>query len=310
MTSPPPPAGEHGGDGAAIARWLGVERSEVLDLSASLNPFAPDVSDLVARHRHAVETYGDMSAGEARLATSMGVDAELVVLTNGGSEAIALVAALVPRGRVDEPEFSLFRRHLAEVAPDAPRWRSNPHSPSGRLAAPEESAAVWDEAYWPLATGTWTRGDHHDGALVVGSLTKLFACPGLRLGYVLAPDADTAVALRRARPEWSVGGLALGVLDDLLAGVDLAAASAAIRIARRELTSALVVRGWEVDAADAPWVLVGGAAGLRDALADHGVVVRDCTSFGLPDTARIAVPDPAGLDRLVEALDTCSRKER
>ena len=43
-----PPA--HGGDGAALAARLGVDPKDVLDLSASLNPVAPDVAPLVAAH--------------------------------------------------------------------------------------------------------------------------------------------------------------------------------------------------------------------------------------------------------------------
>jgi len=59
-------------------------------------------------------------------------------------------------------------------------------NPTGLLAGQSETAAVWDEAFYALATGSWTRGDVAAGATVVGSLTKLFACPGLRVGYVLA----------------------------------------------------------------------------------------------------------------------------
>ena len=44
------------------------------------------------------------------------------------------------------------------------------------------------------------------------------------------------------------------------------------------------------------------APGLRDRLAPHGVVVRDCGSFGWPDVVRIAVPDDRGLERLADAL--------
>jgi histidinol-phosphate/aromatic aminotransferase/cobyric acid decarboxylase-like protein len=54
---------------------------------------------------------------------------------------------------------------------------------------------------------------------------------------------------------------------------------------------------------DAPFVLVERAAALRQRLAPLGIVVRDCTSFGLPDCARIAVPDPDGLEHLDHALD-------
>src|SRR5690606_2598547 len=199
----PPPPGAHGGDGAAIAAWLGVAPTQVLDLSASLNPFASDVAPLLQRHASAARRYGDPHGLESRLADLLGVEPALVVATNGAAEAIALVAAELERGRVDEPEFSLYRRHLL-VDPHAGRWRSNPHAPSGRLAAPEDSAAVWDEAYWPLATGTWTRGDHRRGAVVIGSATKLFATPGLRVGWVVAPDPEVADRVRTRRPEWSV----------------------------------------------------------------------------------------------------------
>ena len=52
---------------------------------------------------------------------------------------------------------------------------------------------------------------------------------------------------------------------------------------------------------DANWVLVK-SPWLRELLAPHGVVVRDCTSFGLPGVMRIAVPDDDGLARLNAAL--------
>ena len=45
------------------------------------------------------------------------------------------------------------------------------------------------------------------------------------------------------------------------------------------------------------------AAGLRSALAPHGVAVRDCASFGLVDHVRIAVPGTDDLPRLATALD-------
>ena len=53
----------------------------------------------------------------------------------------------------------------------------------------------------------------------------------------------------------------------------------------------------------ANFILVDRASGLRDRLATRGVLVRDCTSFGLPDAVRIAVPSPAGLRRLSIALE-------
>ena len=286
-----PLPGSHGGDGLAVARALGLDPADVVDLSQSLNPFAPDINALAARHLHALGRYPDPSAATAALAEAIGVDRRRLVLTNGGSEAIALVAAAVGGGVAAEPEFSLHPR-----GESGPRWRSNPHNPSGILAAADERVDVWDEAFYPLATGAWTRGD--DGTVVVGSLTKLFACPGLRLGYVLADDVRD---IAQRQPTWAVNGLALAVLPDLLAAADLPGWHSAVAARRADLAELLAAHGLTVAAGDAPWVLVH-APGLREQLAPHGVVVRDCASFGLDGWVRIAAPDDRGMTRLDEAL--------
>jgi histidinol-phosphate/aromatic aminotransferase/cobyric acid decarboxylase-like protein len=300
MTSPAiPPAGGHGGDGPRVAAALGLDPDAVLDLSASLNPFAPDVPALAARHLGAIRHYPDVDVAEAALAEGLALPRERLVLTGGGAQAIALVAAAVGSGWVDEPDFSLYRRHLPRLDPAAPRWRSDPHSPSGLLAGPDDRAGVWDEAFLPLAAGLWTRGRP---GWAVGSLTKAFACPGLRLGYALAPDERAAADLRRARPGWAVDSVACAVLPELLAVADPPGWTAAIGRARTELAGVLAAHGRDALPSDSPWVLVPDAAGLRDALARRAVVVRDCASFGMPDHVRIAVPDADGLDRLDRAL--------
>jgi adenosylcobyric acid synthase len=300
----PPAAGAHGGDGAAVAAWLGVDPAAVLDLSASMNPWAPDVRPAVARavEGGALARYPDDRAATEALARTIGVEPDTVVLTNGGAEAIALVAARWPEGWVEEPEFSLYRRHLRAVVPGAPRWRSNPGNPSGLLAPAEARAAVWDEAFLPLATGRWTRGDVAAGSVVVGSLTKLWACPGLRIGYILAPDADVAADLRRRRPQWAVNGIGCAVLPWLLDRSDLPGWHRSLVAARQHLADVLRAAGFSPRPSDANWLLVDGADGLRKALARRGVVVRDCTSFGMPGTVRVAVPGDAGLERLAGAL--------
>jgi len=295
------PPGDHGGDGARLARRLGVEPGAVLDLSASLNPLAPDVTPLVASVAESVRRYPDPAPAVDALAAAIGVDPERVVLTNGGAEAISLVGAACPTGRVDDPEFSLYARHLRHLSDDGPRWRSNPHNPTGILAASRDRAAVWDEAFFPLATGCWTRGDAD--AIVVGSLTKIFACPGLRAGYVLAPDTKFAARLRELQPEWSVNSLACEVLPILLGEADLPAWAVGIAALRSQLMQVLAAVGLHADRSDANFVLVRDAAGVRDHLAGHGVLVRDTTSFGIPDGVRIAVPEALGLDRVACALE-------
>jgi histidinol-phosphate/aromatic aminotransferase/cobyric acid decarboxylase-like protein len=291
-----PPSGAHGGDGRVVARALGIDEAEVVDLSLSLNPFAPDVAAIAERHLDSIRRYPDAALATAALAEAMGVERDRLVLTNGGSEAIALVAAAIGGTVVQEPEFSLHPRSSS-----GPRWRSNPHNPTGALASVDDRADVWDEAFYPLATGAWTRGDAD--AVVVGSLTKVFACPGLRLGYVLADDVPTLTA---RQPTWPLNGVALAVLPELLAAADLDRWRDAITVRRADLATLLAEHGYTVAAGDAPWVLVQ-APGLRARLAPHGIVVRDCASFGLDGWARIAVPDDRGMARLIDRLPRIER---
>ena len=268
------PSGGHGGDAAAVAAALGIERSALIDLSMSMNPVAPDVRPVLADRLDSVASYPDAVAATNALAEVAGFERSRLVLTNGGSEAIALVASTMDAGFVVEPEFSLYARHLQTLDADAPRWRSNPSNPLGRLAASDDDAAVWDEAFWPIATGTWTNR-RLDGQAVwrLGSLTKLWACPGLRLGYVIAPDERSAGLIRRRQPRWSVSSLALAAVEPMLARTDLAGWAAAVTDLRRSFVAAIVAIGFRVIGTDANWMLIEDEPGLRERLIPHGVLM-------------------------------------
>jgi len=300
-----PPPGPHGGDGERIARALGLDPSSVLDLSASLNPFAPDVTVLAAGRLNALRHYPDPTEARRLVAETIGVAAECLLLTNGGAEAIALLAQEVG-GQVREPEFSLHPRNISDSATAAtattaaaPHWRSNPHNPTGLLARPDDAADVWDEAFYQLATGEWTRGDAT--LATVGSLTKLFACPGLRLGYAIA-DPDLIARLERRQPQWAVSSLAAALVPDLLGAADLSKWASGIAELRRDLTDLLRRHGLDPRPSDANYLLCGAPEGFRERLLPHGIIVRDCASFGLPDLVRLAVPGPDDLARLDAVL--------
>jgi histidinol-phosphate/aromatic aminotransferase/cobyric acid decarboxylase-like protein len=291
-----PAPGPHGGDVERIALSIGVDPDSLLDLSASLNPVGPDVMAMAAGHLPSLRRYPDARGARAVLSNAIGVEPDRLLLTNGGAEAISLLAQEIG-GHVREPEFSLHPRGQAE----GPRWRSNPHNPTGLLAGPGEAADVWDEAFYPLAAGRWTLGD--EGAIaVVGSLTKVFACPGLRLGYAIA-DPDLIRQLERRQAEWSVGGLALALVPKLLECADLSGWAREIALLRTELVEILVHHGVHPQPSDANFVLCDAPSAFRERLLSHGVVVRDCASFGLEGWVRIAVPDREGLERLSAALD-------
>jgi histidinol-phosphate/aromatic aminotransferase/cobyric acid decarboxylase-like protein len=122
------------------------------------------------------------------------------------------------------------------------------------------------------------------------------------VGYVICPDGSSAKRLRARHVEWPVSSLACAVVPELLAAADLAGWAGEIVRLRERLVERLREHEIESLPSDAPWVLVPDAGDLRERLARGAVLVRDCASFGLVDTVRIAVPDAAGLERLSAAL--------
>jgi histidinol-phosphate/aromatic aminotransferase/cobyric acid decarboxylase-like protein len=123
------------------------------------------------------------------------------------------------------------------------------------------------------------------------------------LGFAVAPTPEDAAALRSLRPEWAVDGLACAVLPEMLDAADPPGWTRDIGKAREETAGVLRAHGWAPEPSDAPWLLVPDSAGLRAVLAQHGVVVRGCSSFGLCNYSRIAIPGEAGIERLDTALN-------
>ncbi len=298
------PIYEHGGNVYEVSRMLGVDPASITDLSATLNPFAPDLSKLIKQavdmryHRR----YPDEHDALKELADSIGISPDQLLLTHGGSEAISLVARACGRGYCDHPEFSLYERYLPEIDTDGVKFRSNPRNPTGELAAMSERAGVWDEAFYQMTTGQWTRRDFDKGSYVLGSLTKLLACPGIRIGYVICPDEKSMQSIRLYRPEWTLGGIECYVLANVLNSCDIEGWSRMLTEATHNLADLLSSYGLRVDRRDAPWILVQGVDDLDRRLIEHGVLIRDCTNFNMPGTYRISACRGIEMERLDKAL--------
>ncbi|TAN26537.1 MAG: cobyric acid synthase [Actinomycetota bacterium] len=291
------------GDGAnALERFLGLDPGELLDLSASMNPVAPSYEVVLTRRLGSLKSYPDPKEAAAFLAGVLEVDADQLILSNGGAEAIALVAQVVKAGHVRDPEFSLYRRHITRYSQEGPWWASNPNNPIGTLLEENEVPFVIDEAFYQMATGHWSRRDFERGSFVVGSLTKLFALPGLRMGYLIAPSSTVAARLRRLQPQWALNSLAAAALPDLISGIDLNETHLAVSRLRGDLMSVLTTYGASPRPSCANYVFVPDAKDLFDRLLERKVLVRDTHSFGLNGGVRIAVPDDKGLYQVEQAL--------
>jgi len=161
---------------------------------------------------------------------------------------------------------------------------------------------VLDEAYCDLLdVPQWTPALLAKGNIVIlRSMTKAWGLAGLRLGYAIA-DETLANPLRAAKPPWNVNACAqaagLAALADdswYRRSIDL------LRSGRVELVAGLTEQGWEVLPSTAGFFLirVDDAAAAREHLLARGCLVRDCTSFGLPEYVRVS-PRLAEQNRLL-----------
>jgi len=290
-----------------------------------------------------VTRYPDERAAVTALAARHGREAGEIVPTNGAAEALWLLpAALRPRHAVvvhpgfTESEAALhahgipvtrvqrdpgagFALDPSAVPADADLViAGNPASPSGTLDPATALLAlrrpgrvvVVDEAFMDLVPGepgSLVR-ERSDDLIVVRSLTKALAVPGLRVGYAVAAPA-LAARLRAVRPPWSCNVLALAALVAAaehpaeIAAIAERAAGERADLAER-LTAIPGVRLWP-SAANFCLAEIAGAAGVVAALRERAIAVRPAASFpGLgPDHVRITARGAEANATLAAAIE-------
>jgi histidinol-phosphate/aromatic aminotransferase/cobyric acid decarboxylase-like protein len=215
-----------------------------------------------------------------------------------------------------------FALHPGAVPDDADLvMLANPCNPTGALHTAETVAAltkpgrtvVVDEAFMDLVPGEpESLAERADlpGLVVVRSLTKSLAIPGLRAGYLLA-DRGFAQALAAKRQPWAVNAVALAALTAWAEREDPVADRALdIAAARERLTAALGrLPGVHVYPGAANFVLLRVADGpaVLEALGERRIAVRPTTDLGLDaHHLRVAVRDDATNAVLVAGLEAAT----
>ena len=194
----------------------------------------------------------------------------------------------------------------------------NPNNPTGVYLDRREVAVVAeavgkagllvvDEAY---AAFVDRQGDMSDllgygNVVLLRSMTKDHAIPGLRLGYMLAPET-VVEEVRRFQYSWSVNAPAqVAGLAALQEGEHVEEGRRVVRASREYLLRKLRGLGLAGNEPSANFMLVevGDAEAVRlELLRRYRLCVRDCTSFGMPRHIRVGIRGLAESRRLVRAL--------
>ena len=207
--------------------------------------------------------------------------------------------------------INLLRRHQPQAI-----FLCNPNNPTGQYLSREEvikilsiardSLIIIDEAYIAFTEDMWTSTDlvNSGNLVILRSMTKDYALAGLRLGYAVSAEPIISV-LKRVRPPWNVSAVAqkAGIIA-LNADDYLEECKSKIREARQFLVKELTNLGLPPLPSQTNFFLVevGPAAEFRQALLRKGILVRDGTSFGLPDYIRLAPRTLPECRKLITAI--------
>lgn len=143
--------------------------------------------------------------------------------------------------------------------------------------------------------------------VILRAFTKLYAMPGLRLGYCLCGDERLLARMDAAGPPWSVSTVAQAAGLAALSLPDFAdRARALIRQERAFLKQSLHALGFS-PLGEANFLLLQTPPSLPDALAREGILVRRCASFdGLGNGwIRVAIRTHPENVRLITSIARC-----
>lgn len=180
------------------------------------------------------------------------------------------------------------------------------------LCEAQQVALIVDEAFidfLPQGSTLAPRLAESRYLYLLRSLTKFFAIPGLRLGYLLSGNTQTVRQLKRTREPWSVNAFSALVGQHLLLDEDYIARSHAFIARERDVLwqamtrfSSLAV--WEPQANFIFFRCLRQGFDLKAALLGHHILIRHCENYpGLDrDYYRIAVRTEAENRRFIDAL--------
>jgi threonine-phosphate decarboxylase len=279
----------------------------------------------LAAHPELVSHYPEPEAWslERMIAERLDVDPRCVIVTSGATEAIYLVAQTFRMKHVTpETSFSEYDDAIklfpTEDSTLTARWICNPNNPTGCTVhrnvisslAREYDLMVIDQSYEQYTSKPVmsARAAVRYGNIVqIHSMTKTYAVPGLRLGYIVAAPRLAAAIRRQMRP-WSVSSIAIEAGRFLLQHDELVC-QPDLDEAKRLRLRLMAIEGISVSPSDTNFMLCllpsRTAAELKDYLArEHHILIRDASNFkGLsPRHFRIASQTPAENDSLVEAI--------
>ena len=278
-----------------------------------------------------VRSYPEPSAAslERMIARECGISPDEVLVTSGAVDAIYLIAqAFRHEGscHIVQPTFREYEDACRvfgyqEREDGALCWLCNPNNPTGDVLATDDVLAlaeshrllIVDQSYEDYTMAPLLNPADvvsRDDIILLHSMTKRYAVPGLRLGYVTA-SAQVINRLREQYRPWAINALSLEAGKWLVEQGITAIPDLTSYLAETQRLRSLLNGIEDIETLDTNTnfflctIRQATAAQLKEYLAsEHGILIRDASNFtGLTQHHfRIATQSPAENDALVAAI--------
>ena len=196
-----------------------------------------------------------------------------------------------------EEKYSLTERILDALDESISLvFLANPNNPVGNLVEPElifkiaekcrqcDITLVLDECFMELTGKEMTHSflnqlDEFPNVVVVRAFTKLYAIPGVRLGYLIC-EQTLAEKIRLQLPEWNLSVFAQRAGVAAIKEQEyVARAVVCIQTQRLFLREELKAAGCNVFDSDADYLLFYSEKKLYELFLQRGILIRDCSNF-------------------------------
>jgi adenosylcobyric acid synthase len=337
---------EHGGDVRRLAQSMGPSKRELLDFSANINPLGPPewLRPLISSQLSMLQHYPDphCSALVEAAAERYGVTSEEVIAGNGSTELLYLLARASQKAHalIPVPSYGDYAKaalqagmRIQTLPPGDPLaddsltadtivFVGQPNNPTGTLFPPEtlrtlatqhpSTVFVVDEAFGDFVEGFDSLTQRRPAnVIVLLSLTKIFAIPGLRTGCAIG-DSSLIQRLLELQPPWSVNTLAQAVSTAALRDHEYVRRTREYVTREREklFTRLGAIPGVMVYPGLANFLLARldragmNAVALSERMLVQGIAIRTCASFQGLDARyfRVAVRTAEENERLLQTL--------
>ena len=282
-------------------------------------------------HIDSIRSYPEPASMELEqiIAEEYGVRADEVLVTSGATDAIYLIAQAFR----DRKTYRTFQPTFAEYE-DACRmfmyredslgnlmWICNPCNPTGEIFSATHIRDLLNKHRYVIVDQSYegytkeklmsaAEGIRIPNVIQIHSLTKTYAIPGLRIGYITA-NTGIIRLLRGYLHPWRISSLAIEAGKFLLEGSSTAVDNLDeyLRCTQRLRFSLSAIEGIEARPTKTNFILCrlknSKAADLKEYLArEKGILIRDASNFrGLyPGHFRVASSNDVDNQELIEGI--------